>query len=103
MDGQSSPPVRAAVDVVAITSRDDFLLELGEALGGQASITPVESAAQAVELLGKSRRLQVLAIDSRNFADMRAEIDSLQAQVPQVSVLVFADADHKKDVAAMLK
>jgi len=31
------------VDVTAITTRDDFLLELGEALGGQASVRPVDS------------------------------------------------------------
>ena len=38
---------RPAVDVTAVTTRDDFLLELGEAVGGQASVRPVDSIGEA--------------------------------------------------------
>src|SRR5207249_11484362 len=34
---------RPAVDVTALTTRDDFLLDLGQALGRQAVVQPVES------------------------------------------------------------
>src|SRR5205823_13794268 len=37
------------VDVTVVTSRDDFLLELGQALGGQAGVRPVESPDEALQ------------------------------------------------------
>ncbi|HEU5468108.1 MAG TPA: hypothetical protein VFU77_02295, partial [Steroidobacteraceae bacterium] len=45
--GHAPAPAHAAVDVIALTARDDFLLELGECLDGTAAIVPVESAALA--------------------------------------------------------
>ena len=41
--GGASHDARPAVDVTALTTRDDFLLELGQALGRQAAVRPVES------------------------------------------------------------
>src|SRR5579871_2522231 len=34
---------RPAVDITAVTTRDDFLLELGQTLDGQAAVRPVDT------------------------------------------------------------
>src|SRR5688572_15414680 len=88
-DAQPTAPARAAVDVAAVTRRDDFLLEFGAALGGQAAVNPVESVARALDALGDARRPQILAIDTRDLGDVRAEVDAALARAPHVSVLVF--------------
>src|ERR1700722_2927865 len=47
----SGSNTNTAVDSPASSTRDDFLLELGDALGGQASVRPVDSIAAALEYL----------------------------------------------------
>ena len=91
------------MDVTAITTRDDFLLELGEALGGQASVRPVDSIAGAVEFLTSAKRGQVLVIDSRDQLDVRSDVDQAHTQAPHAVVLVFATAEVEKQVNATLK
>ena len=93
----------AAVEVIALTTRDDFLLELGQCLDGTASIAPVESSALALAAAAKSKRVQVIVIDSRDLADLRAEVDLLQARAPALTALVFAEQDAEVEVAAALK
>ncbi len=58
------------MDLTALTTRDDFLLEIGEALGGQASVRPVDSIAAALEHLTTTKRGQVLVVDSRDLLDV---------------------------------
>lgn len=99
----SGSNARPAVDVTAITTRDDFLLELGETLGGQASVRPVESLPGAVEQLSNSKRAQVLVIDARDVGDVQGAIESAHAQAPHATVLVFSDADGEKQVGAAAK
>jgi protein TonB len=94
---------RPAVDVTAITSRDDFLLELGDALGGQASVRPVDSIAGALEFLTSAKRGQVLVIDGRDQLDVRSDVDQAHAQAPHAVVLVFATAEFEKQISATLK
>src|SRR5579885_2503319 len=102
--GPTVPPsARPAGEVIAITQRDDFLLELGESLGGQAAVHPVDSFAAAVERLAGARRPQLLAIDSRDAADPRGDADRAHAQLPHVPVVVFAPTELEKTVAASLK
>ena len=91
------------MDVTAITTRDDFLLELGEALGGQASVRPVDSAAAAVEYLSSTKRGQLLVVDTRDILDPRADIEQANAQAPHASVVVFVTAENDKQVNAALK
>jgi periplasmic protein TonB len=100
---QAPAPASATVYVIVITTHDDLLLELGEALDGEASLNPVESAAGALERLGSFKRTQVVMIDSRTVADARAVADAVQAQAPHVAVLVFALADAEQQLAAALK
>src|SRR3569833_4515327 len=94
---------RPAVDLTAITTRDDFLLELGEALGGQASVRPVDSIAGALEYIQSTKRGQVLVIDTRDLADVRADVAQAHTQAPHAVVLVFATTESEKQVSAAVK
>jgi TonB family protein len=88
-----------AVDVTAITTRDDFLLELGEALDGQAAVRPVESLEEALQSMAAGKRAQLLVIDAREVSDVRAAVDAAQARVPSARVLVFAEAEQELGAA----
>jgi TonB family protein len=99
----SGSNTRPSVDVTAITTRDDFLLELGEALGGQASVRPVDSMAIALDHLANAKRGQVLVVDTRDVSDVRSDLDRAHTQAPHAVVLVFAAAEHEKAVGAAVK
>ncbi|MDB6012926.1 MAG: Protein TonB [Gammaproteobacteria bacterium] len=101
-----NPPAstnRPAVDLTAITTRDDFLLEIGEALGGQASVRPVDSIAGALEFLVSTKRGQVLVVDTRDLLDVRADVEQAHTQAPHAVVLVFATAEAEKQISAAVK
>ena len=98
-----SPTQRPTVDLTALTDRDDFLLELGEALGGQASVNPVDSIDAAVGQLASTKRGQMLVIDARTTRDVRADVQRATEQAPNAVVVVFADADSEKQVASAVK
>jgi len=91
------------VDLTAITTRDDFLLEVGEALGGQASVRPVDSIAGALEYLTSTKRGQVLVIDTRDLVDVRSDVDQAHAQAAHAVVIVFVTPETEKHVGAALK
>ena len=101
--GSAPHDSRPVVDVTALTSRDDFLLELGQTLGAQAVVRPVESLEDALRGMAGAKRGQVLAIDAREVPDVRAAVDAAQAQVPRAVVLVFADGPAEKELRAALK
>ena len=94
---------RPTVEVTAVTSRDDLLLELGEALSGQASVHPVESMGEALPHLASAKRGHVLVVDARDIPDIRAEVHRVDAQAPQAVVLVLAASEAEKEVAASVK
>ena len=91
------------MDVTAITTRDDFLLELGEALGGQASVRPVDAIGGAIEYLSSTKRGQLLVVDTRDILDARADVDQAHAQAPHASIVVFIAAEAEKQLNAALK
>src|ERR1700681_2072721 len=101
--GSAPQGPQPAVDVTVLTSRDDFLLELGQALGGQAAVRPVDSLDEALQSMAGSKRGQSLASDAREVADVRAAVDAAQAQVPHAVVLVFAEGPAEKELGAALK
>ncbi|MGH8218992.1 MAG: energy transducer TonB [Steroidobacteraceae bacterium] len=107
VEADAGPAVHASAkpagEIIAITVRDDFLLELGESLGGQAAVHPVDSFAAAVERLAGSRRPQLLAIDSRDVADLKGDAERAHSQVPHVPVVVFAPTESEKTIAGTLK
>ena len=98
-----SPAQRPTVDLTALTDRDDFLLELGEALGGQASVNPVDSIDNAVAQLAGTKRGQMLVIDARTTRDVRADVQRATQEAPNAVVVVFAEADSEKQVASAVK
>ena len=91
------------VDVTAVTTRDEFLLELGQALGGQAGIRPVDSLNAAFESIGSRKRGQVLVLDAREVPEVRAAVDAAHTRAPHAVVLVFATEALAKRVAAALR
>jgi periplasmic protein TonB len=100
----AAPSVQPSVDVTAITTRDEFLLELGQALAGQASIRPVDSVAAAIEnLSGRAKRGQVLVLDALNVGEVRPVVDQAQAKAPQAVILVFTAEALERQVAAAVK
>lgn len=92
-----------AVDVTAITTRDDFLLELGQTLGGRAAVRPVESIDAALPHLASTRRAQVLVIDARDVTELRAAADAAHAEAPHAVLLVFSEAAAEGQVGKALK
>jgi TonB family protein len=100
----SPPPAqRASVDLTALTTRDDFLLELGEALGGQASVNPVDSIDAALGQLASTKRGQMLVIDARATSDLRSDVHRATQQAPNAVVVVFAEASSEKQIASAVK
>ncbi|HWE24194.1 MAG TPA: hypothetical protein VG496_09660, partial [Myxococcales bacterium] len=91
------------MDATAITTRDDFLLELGQALAAHAGVRPVDSLEQAVQSMAGSKRAQLLVIDARDVPDVHAAVDTAHARVPRAVVVVFAEAGAEKALAAALK
>jgi TonB family protein len=94
---------KPAVDITALTTRDDFLLELGQTLAGQAAIRPVDTLDAALEALDNGKRAQILVIDARAVANARAAVDTTAASIPHALMLVFTDASAEKQTAALLK
>lgn len=92
-----------AADLAALTVRDDFLLELGEVLGGRASVHPADSIDGALAHLEQARHTRVLVIDARETGDVRANVERAAAKIPNTVVLVFAEEEAEKEIAAALK
>ena len=90
-------------DVTAITNRDEFLLELGQALGGQAAVRPVETLEAALAAMAGSKRAQVLVIDAGTLPNARATVDAACAAQPRAAVVVFAATAGEKQLATTLK
>lgn len=99
----AAPVTRPSADITAITTHDDFLLELGQTLGGQAGVRPVDSVESAFESLQQGKRGQVLVIDARDVRDVRAAVDATHAAAPRAVVLVFAEGAAEKQLGAALK
>ena len=85
----TSPATQPAADITVITTRDDLLLELGQTLGGQASVHPVDSLEGALEAMARGKRAQLLVIDARDVADVRDAVHAARAAAPGAVVLVF--------------
>jgi periplasmic protein TonB len=98
-----SPSARVAAEVVAVTTRDDFLLELSESLSGQASMRPVDSMASALSYIASSRRLHLLVVDARDVTDLRGDVERAMAQAPQATLVLFAGPESEKVIAGSFK
>jgi len=98
----ASPATQPAADITVITTRDDFLLEFGQTLGGQASVHPVDSLEGALEVMARGRRAQLLVIDARDVADVRDVVDTARAAAPGAVMLVFAAGAAEKQLGTSL-
>jgi periplasmic protein TonB len=101
--GRAPASSQPSVDVTAVTTRDDFLLELGQTLDGQAAVRPVETLEEALELVATGKRGQVLVLDARALTNVRAAVDSAASRAPKCVVLVFAESSAEKAVGVALK
>ena len=103
--GGSGPQssARAAAEIIAVSTRDDFLLEIGEALSGQTSVRPVDSVDTALEQISGSRKVQLLAVDARDLHNIRADLERVNSEASHIVVLVFASAESEKQTAAAIK
>jgi len=81
-----------AADVTVITTRDDFILELGPVIGGRAALHPVSSVGAALEGMAAIKGTQLLAIDARCVGNMPAALETLNTKAPNTVVLVFANS-----------
>jgi protein TonB len=98
-----TPSAKVAAEVVAITTRDDFLLELSESLSGQASVRPVDSMAAALGYVSSSRRLHLLVVDTRDILDIRGDVERAMAQAPHATIVLFTGPESEKLVAGSFK
>jgi periplasmic protein TonB len=101
--GRAPTSSQPAVDVTAVTTRDDFLLELGQTLDGQAAVRPVETIEAALELISGGKRAQVLVIDARASTNVRAAVDAAATRAPKCVVLVFAEGAAERQLGVALK
>jgi TonB family protein len=99
----ASPTTQPTADITAITTHDDFLLEFGQTLGGQAAVRPVDSLESALDSIAGGKRGQVLVIDTRDVVDVRAAVDAAHAAAPRAVVLVFAEGTTERQLGASLK
>ena len=101
---RASPRRAPAVEIIAVTTRDDFLLEIGEALSGfRRPSSPVDSVATALEQIAGSRKVQLLAVDVRGRRRPARRHRARNAQAPHIVTLVFANAEAEKQTAFALK
>jgi len=98
-----SPATQPAADINVITTRDDFLLEFGQTLGGQAAVHPVDSLDGALQAMAGGKRGQVLVIDSRDVVNVRAAVDAAHAAEPRAVILVFAEGAAEKQLGTSLR
>ena len=94
----AAPAVQVVAEIVAITTQDDFLLELGDVLGGQAAVHPVESVALALDHMNASRLAHIIAIDTRGTTDLRDSIGRVYARAANAVIVLFA---HSSDVESL--
>ena len=73
----ASPATQPAADITAITTRDDFLLELGQTLGGQAGVRPVDSLEAALDSALRGRR-QIVFVTGEAGVGKTTLLDAVQ-------------------------
>jgi TonB family protein len=99
----AAPAAHAVADIIAITTQDDFLLELGAVLGTQAAVHRVESLALALEQMGASRRARILVFDTRGMADLRNSVGRAYARAPAAAIVLFAHAADEESLRRAFK
>lgn len=103
----SSPAVPgaapAAAEIVVVSTRDDFLLELGAVFASAAAVYPVESLDLALAHISAQRYATVLVLDTRGMANLRNGVGRAFARAPAAAVLLFASAADEEGLRRMFK
>lgn len=84
-------PVRTEVEIIALGAGDDFLVELGDLLHGQATVHPLERLPEALTALTVGARGKVLVIDTRGYAPVSLALERTAVEAPHAAVVVLGD------------
>lgn len=95
--------IEARAEIIAITTQDDFLLELGAVLGATAAVHPVESLALALERMAASHLRHILIFDTRGMAELRNCVGRAYARAPHAAILLFAQATDEESMRRAFK
>jgi protein TonB len=93
----------AAAEIVVVSTRDDFLLEVGAVFASAAAVYPVESLDLALERISALRFATVLVLDTRGMANLRNGVGRAFARAPAAAVLLFANAADEEGLRRMFK
>jgi TonB family protein len=96
----ASRPLR--VEIIALTSNDALLEQIGQTLDGESTIRPADTLDAAREFIRPSQPC-VLLLDAQGHPDIAGVIESVQSPDGTCIVVVFAPADAIADVSSALR
>lgn len=100
--GRTSPVRPPRVEVVAITTDDLLLEQIGQALDGESIIRHADSPAEA-QGLASPRQPCVVLLDARGYDDLARVVGDLQSPEGARVVVIFAPAEAGDDVARAVR
>ena len=100
--GKPSISLPPRVEIIALTSDDTLLEQIGQALDGEATFRHVESVDAAREFI-RPLRPCVLLLDARGQLDLAATVASVQSPDGTCIVVVLASPDESANVARSVK
>ena len=99
---RAAQPRPQRVEIVAITSDDLLLEQIGQVLDGQSTIRQADNPAEARALLRPSQPSVVL-LDTRGHDDLALVVQDLQSPDGTSIVVLFAPADASADIARVVR
>jgi protein TonB len=99
---RAARPRPQRVEIVAITSDDLLLEQIGQVLDGQSTIRQADNPADARALLRPSQPSVVL-LDTRGHDDLALVVQDLQSPDGTSIVVLFAPADASADIARAVR
>ncbi|MCX7054319.1 MAG: energy transducer TonB [Proteobacteria bacterium] len=100
--GKPSISLPPRVEIIALTSDDTLLEQIGQALDGEATFRHVESVDAAREFI-RPLRPCVLLLDARGQQDLTATVEGVQSPDGTCIVVVLASPDESANVARSVK
>lgn len=101
-EGRTSPARPPRVEIVAITTDDLLLEQIGQALDGESIIRHADSPAEA-QGLASPRQPCVVLLDARGYDDLARVVADLQSTEGARVVVVFAPAEAGDEVARAVR
>lgn len=104
-DPPDSPSIAASprpgATLVVLSQTDEFLLEIGLALQGLATVRPVEDLSEALHALREEAGPRSLAVDARSLDAALATLEAATLEAPRVPVLLFAPASVRQELISL--